>query len=176
MVFLSFANRAKYVIAGHPRRKVWDPTTGTTTPYPGLEARFLNHRFDSVASQRDKGWTDEQRKMVENYLISHRDFDAPHGIHLEVVDGETKEQLIAASGHVTTPQMVDGESRCQAWIRNERQESELCPNKATHGDLCAQHAGLLSDEPDEEGEIPVPAPAAETEPARKRTFTMKAGV
>lgn len=179
MVFLSFANRKKFVVAGHPRRKVMDTTTGVITPYPGLEARFLNNRFDSRSAQREKGWTDEQRKTVENYLLNHRDFDAPHGIHLEVVDGETKEQLIAAAGHVVTPTSVEGGRRCTAWIRNERQESELCPKQATHGDLCAQHAGFIGEEGDEEGEVPVVAPVAEATPGpvphARRRITTKVG-
>ncbi len=173
MVFLSAFNRAKYVVTGHPRRKVTDPSTGITTPYPGLEARFLGNRFDSVRSQAEKGWTDEQRKTVENYLLGHRDFDRPGGIFLETVDGETKEQLIRQAGHEVTPSQVAGKKRCVAWIRNERQESELCPKEATHGDLCAAHAGLLSDSPDEEGE-PVVVAEDVTDPVSEpeRTFKM----
>lgn len=176
MVFLSAAQRAKYVVSGYPRRKVTDLGTGAINTYPGLEARFLNHRFDSVTTQRDKGWTDEQRKLVENYLLAHRDFDAPRGIHLEIVDGETKEQLMAAAGHVSTPEKIDGRNRCAAWIRNEHGESEMCPKPAIHGELCAQHAGLLGDEQDEEGEVPAPVEAAlpgHAQPGRR--FTMKVG-
>ncbi|HET9672660.1 MAG TPA: hypothetical protein VFQ40_07405, partial [Actinomycetota bacterium] len=154
MRFLSFADRTKYVIPGHARRKVLDTNTGMIHAYPGLEARFKNHLFDSELQQRDKGWTDEQRKLVENYLLAHRDYDAPHGIHLEVADGESREEIIARAGHVVTPTSVEGAKRCAAYIRNERGESELCPKPAAIGDMCAQHAAMVSDEPDDEGEIP----------------------
>jgi hypothetical protein len=172
MVFLSHKNRHKFVVAGHPRRKVTDPTTGITTPYPGLEARFMGHRFDSVRQQAEKGWTDEQRKTVENYLLQNREFDRPGGIFLETVDGESKEQVIAAAGHVVTPNAVGGKKRCVAWIRNERDESELCPKEATHGDLCATHAGLISEVDADEGEPVVEAPAAAVEEPPRRRVTL----
>ena len=180
MVFVSFANRAKYVIAGHPRRKVMDPSTGFVIPYPGLEARFMGHRFDSVQQQREKGWTDEQRKTVENYLLQHRDFDSPGGIHLEVVDGESKLDVIRAAGHADiTLAATDEKRRCVAWIRNERNESELCPNEATVGDLCAQHAGMVPVAEDEEGSPEIPAadvPEPETVVPRRAFALPRVGV
>ena len=54
-----------------PPRRVYHPIAGTIEPIPGLAAQFKGAQrlFDSVAEQKEWGWTDEQRELVERKLL-----------------------------------------------------------------------------------------------------------
>lgn len=124
MRFISAARRAKYVVAGHPRYT--EHVGPTPVVMPGLTARFFGHVCDTEKSQRELGWKDEERELVENYLMQHKDFNHPGGFYLEtLVDAEPVRTLT---------------TRCISFFRNEEGEAEQCPNPTVEGsDHCAQH-------------------------------------
>ena len=139
MRFASTARRIKYVVKAKYRTMGDD---GQVTPHPGLAARFLNHAFDSDKSQTELGWTDEQRKMVENHLLAHKDFDRPGGIFLDTAAGESKADILRAAGHPMAEQMATKEQpRCLFFFRNNEGEAEQCPHIAVaESDYCIQHS------------------------------------
>jgi hypothetical protein len=144
MRFISVPRRAKYVV--RPTTRTMN-ALGMPEIHKGLQARFLNHIFDSEKAQTQLGWTDEERKAVERYMMSHRDYGAHNGFYLEEIDeekGATRVNLPA--GPKTT--------RCIAFFRNEDKEIEQCPKEATVGDYCADHAA-------EEEELAAVAAASE---------------
>lgn len=165
MRFASHANRAKYVIAGHPRRRV-EASDGSTYTNPGLEARFLNNAFDTERAQRDKGWTDEQRQIVENYLLSHPDFDKPGGFYLDLAtSGKSKAEILREAGHPMADQPVMGNERCMFFFSDPDVPGAVaqCPATKTEGDYCAEHQP--EHVTDEQGPAPEPVQAApEPEP------------
>jgi hypothetical protein len=128
MRFIARADRAKYVVK--PARKGMDLNTGETTSFPGLRARFFGHVFDSEISQRQLGWTDEERKRVEKHLLAHYDFDKPNGYYLE--DRQ----------HATAPRAAIGNKmlRCLAFFPNDDGDLEQCPSESlADREYCAQH-------------------------------------
>lgn len=128
MRFLSAANRAKWVVV--PAYTTYNGPTAI--PVPGLKARFFGHVFDSEKSQRELGWTDEEREKVEEYLLSHQDFNKHGGFYLET----------QAESNVITPL---GPKRCIAFFRNESGESEQCPREPIEGgDYCDEHAAVMA--------------------------------
>lgn len=167
MRFASSARRIKYVVAGHPRRKIVNTDTGVTESYPGLEARFLNHVFDSETSQVAKGWTDEQRKIVENYLLGHPDFDRPGGFYLDVAGtGQSKAEILREAGHpMADDPAVAGQERCLFFYPDPDHVGEVaqCPAQAVGGtEFCSQHQPETV--ADEQGPPPQPHPVvAESE-------------
>jgi hypothetical protein len=130
MRFVSTASRANYVV-----KPSWKTINALGQPevHRGLRAKFLFHTFDTDKAQRELGWTDDERKIVEEYLLGHRDYDHPRGFYLEIVDGEQRP--------VRAPATV-GQRRCIATIRNEQNEAEQCPAllKEDEGDYCEEHA------------------------------------
>lgn len=139
MRFASTAQRTKYVVK--PKYRTMDDN-GQVQPHPGLTARFLNHTFDSERAQADLGWTDEQRKQVENHLLAHKDFDRPGGIFLDTAAGESKADILRAAGHPMAEQMATKEQpRCLFFFRNDSGEAEQCPHVAlAESDYCNQHS------------------------------------
>lgn len=133
MRFLSFPQRAKYVV--RPTRKVF--IDGQPDVQRGLTARFLNHTFDSDKTQAQLGWTDAERKQVEDHLLAHPDFERHGGIYLdEIVEGKQQKVARMPSSLASADQ-----PRCVAFIRNEEGEAEQCPRSALEdGDLCEEHA------------------------------------
>jgi hypothetical protein len=126
MRFVSVAKRAKYVVAGHPKHVVMNGATPIV--HPGLAARFFGNVCDTEKSQRELGWTNEEREVVEEYLLGHKDFNHPGGYYLEVAP-----DVVAPRGAPTA-------TRCLAFFRNEAGESEQCPNTPEGDtDYCAQH-------------------------------------
>jgi len=129
MRFLSAATRAKYVVV-----PAYTTMNGPVkVPVSGLRARFFGHVFDSEKAQRDLGWTDEERKRVEDYLLGHRDFNRHGGFYLENTDVVLQ-----------TPGLV---KRCIAFFRNEDGESEQCPREPTEGsEYCDEHKAMMAAE------------------------------
>jgi hypothetical protein len=127
MRFVSAATRAKYVVV--PKYTVMNGPNQTAVP--GLTARFFGHVFDSQKSQRELGWTDEEREKVENYLLGHRDFNRHGGFYLE------------NAADLAVPREL-GAKRCIAFFRNEAGESEQCPREPVEGkDYCDEHAAMM---------------------------------
>jgi hypothetical protein len=100
--------------------------------------------FDSVATQRKYGWTDEQRVKVEAHLLAHADFG--HGLYL--APGETvpavHAHLIQATELVTAPEAPTPEpvgTRCMFVKMQPDGQSWQCGRKTKAGeDYCFQHA------------------------------------
>lgn len=140
-----------------------DPITGQNqvvqTP---LKAKFLGPQriFDSENAQRKFGWSDEERKAVEVYLLSHRDFGkaskhARGGLYL--APGETLPQeynyLVEKSTPLTAPRL-DGQKRC-AFISTGPDDVVQCEDPALEGEeLCERH--LLASLPPEGAPLPTP--------------------
>lgn len=130
MRFISVPRRAKYVV--RPTTRTMN-ALGMPETHRGLQARFINHTFDSVASQQQLGWTDEERIQVERYLLGHRDLDRHNGYHLDdIVEGKPGSRVDLPANAVST--------RCIAFFRNEDGEVEQCPREAQVGDFCNAHA------------------------------------
>lgn len=130
MRFVSAAIRAKYVVAGHPKHIVMNGPTPVMQP--GLSARFFGHVCDTEKAQREQGWTDDERKIVEDYLMGHRDFNRPGGFYLENV--------------VDAAPPTDRATRCLAFFRNESGESEQCPSQTLgETDYCEQHQPVAAE-------------------------------
>jgi hypothetical protein len=111
--------------------------------HKGLQARFVNHLFDSEQAQEQLGWTDEERILVERHLLGHRDLDRYNGFHLDdLVEGKAAAKLIDMPAAATS-------MRCIAFFRNEDGEVEQCPREAQVGDFCRAHAEEKSDSDDE---------------------------
>lgn len=131
MRFVSVAKRAKYVVAGHPKHVTMNGPTPIVQP--GLTARFFGNVCDTRKSQSEQGWTDDEREIVENYLMGHKDFNHPGGFYLEVAP-----DAVAPRGAMAT--------RCLAFFRNEAGESEQCPNPTLEdSDHCAQHQPVVAE-------------------------------
>jgi hypothetical protein len=129
MVFNHFFKDAKYVIRASYREVV----NGMMVPHRGLRAEFTNHRFDSGKAQASLGWSDEERNLVEQYLIEHADFGVPRGMSLE---NHTIENLREAP--VSIPAL---KVRCAAFYRDEETgESVQCDRSpADSEDFCKEH-------------------------------------
>lgn len=132
MRFVSAAIRAKYVVAGHPKHVVMNGPTPVVQP--GLSARFFGHVCDTEKMQKELGWTDDERELVEEYLMGHRDFNRPGGFYLETIaDGEQ-------------PKVDARATRCLSFFRNEDGEAEQCPNETVGDtDYCAQHQPVAAE-------------------------------
>lgn len=127
MRFLSAAIRAKYVVK--PKYTVMNGPTPVAVS--GLQARFFGHIFDSEKSQRELGWTNEERELVEEHLLNHRDFNRHGGFYLET------------DGVQAAPR--SGVKRCIAFFRNESGESEQCPREPLDGsDYCDEHKAVMA--------------------------------
>lgn len=98
----------------------------------GLKARFMGRDriFDSEQAQAADGWTDEQRKQVEDYLLKHRDF----GSGLYLAPGEAA----PAGVEVAAPEI----KRC-GHIATVNGKITQCKEDARLGDdFCAKHSGV----------------------------------
>lgn len=132
MRFISVPRRAKYVVK--PTTRTMN-ALGMPEVHKGLQARFINHTFDSKLAQGQNAWTDEEREAVERYLLAHRDYERHNGYYLdEVVEGKGE-----VSKKIDLP-MTAVSTRCIAFFRNEDGEVEQCPREAQVGDFCSTHA------------------------------------
>lgn len=98
----------------------------------GMKAVFSGRDriFDSESSQVLNGWTDEERKQVEDYLLKHRDFGA--GLYL--APGE----IPPVGVEVAAPELT----RC-SHIATVNGKITQCKDDARLGeDFCAKHSGV----------------------------------
>lgn len=131
MRFISAAKRAKYVVAGHP--KYVEMHGPTPVMQPGLAARFFGNVCDTEKMQKELGWTNEERVIVEEYLMAHKDFNRPGGFYLEVAPDAAPPTNLTVT-------------RCLAFFRNEAGESEQCPNQTVGDtDYCQQHQPVVAE-------------------------------
>jgi len=133
MRFVARAERAKYVY----KPMVKHVNGGVATMERGLTARFLGHVFDSERAQKALGWTDEDRRAVERFLLEHYDFNRPNGFYLEDAQ-HVGEVAMPAAGAVL---------RCLEFFVNEAGESEQCPNEVVgDGEYCSAHEPVVPPE------------------------------
>lgn len=166
MRFISVANRLKIVVKQAYQEKAVD---GSRIPHPGLRARFLNHTFDSVESQKQLGWTDEERVRVERALLGHNSFGNPgmiDGFYLDhsvegTPGGREAPEYQKVRGNIATAT----KERCTFFFRAEDGSPEQCPHEAEDGEFCSQHLEIMSSLQDEESsdtvEVTVEDAAAE---------------
>lgn len=109
----------------------------------GLRVEFRAGFFDSVRAQERNGWTDEERDIVEHFLLNHDDFNrharfGRGGLYLDdaqdpTLPAEVKQQV----------QTADAQRRCILTIRDE-DGIEQCGNQAAEGsDYCEVHQRAL---------------------------------
>jgi hypothetical protein len=110
--FYANVHNAVYVVI--PANRVIDPTTLHQTSTRGLRAQFFQHMFDSVAASELHGWTEDERKKVENYLMAHKDL----GVRLYLAD-ERDQKIVENGGEIATARCVvflpteDGSTQCE---------------------------------------------------------------
>lgn len=94
----------------------------------GMKAVFSGRDriFDSETSQNANGWTDEQRKQVEDYLLKHRDFgnglylapgeNAPEGVEVVAPEVRRCSHIATVNGKITQckDDALIGEDFCPA--------------------------------------------------------------
>ena len=147
------ARSVTYVI--RPSVPERDPLTGRqigTTK--ALRAEFKEHVFHSKSGQRAGQWTDEERKAVERYLLSHPDFGRGdgRGIFLDssgTLAQDVPQDVLPAHMQQITPDatspvpMLSGE-QCQ-WFSEEGDETVQCSDLAMkESEFCALHAGMMA--------------------------------
>ena len=100
---------------------------------PGISARFHSHMFDTKQAQETLKWTDDQRTLVEDYLLGHENFNTawlqlvPES-EPEMRAKEFEEQKICISRTVTDEGVVD------------------CDQQAVEGQYyCKRHLATLSE-------------------------------
>ena len=107
----------------------------------GLRAEFNEGFFDTEAAQLTLAWTDEERDLVERFLMRHQDFG--HGLYL---DPSEKGASVATPERPAAIEGQPGESRtvCIAWDENGDGESTMCgrPTVDDAGEFCARHVEL----------------------------------
>lgn len=148
IVFQHFYRNATYTLRPASRSIV----NGIPQNNPALRAVFDNHRFDSGRVQKALGWTDEDRRLVEQYLMDHPDFGSPRGMSIEA---HTIESLKDSPVRIPALQV-----RCAAFYRDaETGESVQCERQPKDGeDFCVEHLAeirLAQEAPAEEA-LPVP--------------------
>lgn len=104
----------------------------------GLRVEFNDGVFDSVDAARRNQWTDEQRREVENYLISHENFNRRGGFYLAddnnvaEVSRDAQEAVVAG----------DDAEQCQVTFMTP-EGSTRCGNRAKKGSrFCRVHEGV----------------------------------
>jgi hypothetical protein len=106
-----------------------------TRKLPGVAAVFEDHFWDSEVAQKEHGWDDETREMVEQHLLDHWD----HGRTLTDLSAEQ----IQAAYDSTKP----APTNC-LFVRVVDGSSWLCANPAVSDDgYCEQHAAEVHDAP-----------------------------
>lgn len=99
MKFLSGARSRTACYVVEAQRQIMDMATGRSQTTPPLRAKFKDHKFDSEIAQRELGWSEEQRKRVEEHLIHHPDFGRSDGRGLFYDNSATiSEAELVASG------------------------------------------------------------------------------
>lgn len=120
-----------YVIL--PTTRIIYPGQGSVIQ-PGLKAAFKGRQrlWDSELAQKRNRWTDEQRRIVEDHLLSHKDY----GKGLYLAPGETLPE-----DRVST---VDDDAQAPvrkcSFIKVVNGELDQCPTEAWIGsEFCQEH-------------------------------------
>lgn len=146
MKFLSGTRAAKMTYVVEAKRPMFDPTSGTRWFTDPLYAEFKQHKFDSEAAQRTYGWTDEQRKKVEEHLLNHQDWGRSdgRGIFLDqtaTAKPTSEQELVeAAKARGTVP-----ERRC-LFMQDVGEDTIQCDQKIPidqPSDYCSTHEAIL---------------------------------
>ena len=142
MRFMSKQPRLKIVV--RPTVKTHQPGTGQVTLLDrGLRARFRDHIFDSEVSQRQLGWTDEERQQVETALLANHRYGQANGFYLENIAEHRAAEL-------DKPKSKE-KLRCLEFYRDETNQSVQCPEEPLPGsEFCEAHQPAVEDETDDE--------------------------
>lgn len=132
MIFQSKWRNARYIVRATQR--VFYPDVGYSKLVPGLVAEFKGQQrlFDSEKSQRENGWTDDQRILVEDHLLGHRDWK--RGLYL--APGQT---VPADRAGALRTKEEEKAVRCM-FVKAEAGEIIQCQKQAAVGrSFCAEH-------------------------------------
>ena len=144
MRFMSKQPRLKIVI--RPAVKQHQPGSGQVTLIDrGLRARFRDHFFDSEIAQKQLGWTDEERMLVEEQLLANHRYGKANGFYLEDIAERRAAQLDKKKDR------SNEQIRCLEFYRDpETNEAVQCPNAVVPDtEFCADHQPV-SEETDDE--------------------------
>lgn len=145
MKFLSGTRAEKITYVVESKRPMFDVTSGTRWFTRPLYAEFKQHKFDSEAAQRTYGWTDEERKKVEEHLLNNPDWGRSdgrgifHDTTATVISSE-KDLIEAAKQRGTVP-----ERRC-LFMQEVGEDTVQCDQKIPidqPSDYCATHEAIL---------------------------------
>lgn len=125
-----------------------DPLTGRQTGVsPALRAEFKEHKWDSNKAQQVHRWSDDERVMVEKYLLGHPDFGRGdgRGIFLDqtatldpAVVEEHEQELKRAEARGAVP-----ERRCM-FMQDAGEDMVQCDATALEGkDHCERHEAMI---------------------------------
>jgi hypothetical protein len=124
--FYADCHNATYVIT--PATRIIDPQTLHQMPVRGLRAKFFRHVFDSVDAARELGWTEEERKRVEEGLLGHKDFGRK--VYLA---GDMDQKIASSPSSVPT-------ARCVVFLPEPDGGSTQCESPALVGsNFCRTH-------------------------------------
>jgi hypothetical protein len=111
---------------------------------PPLRLYFLNGMADTEEHQRRYMWSDEDRELVERFMISHPSFERPQGHFLE--DGQHLPPWYIPAA----PKIPVGADQCIFVIRTP-QGGEVCGKPVALGPYCREHGLLAGWDEEEEG-------------------------
>lgn len=133
---------------GHPERV---EGTGIRADFKGAfnpsgEPLAVPGFFDSSEAQRANGWTEDERLMVERYLLTHSDFGT--GLYLaagETIPPEHADLNIGADESAAPADPVEPTgTRCMLIRQEGPGKTWQCSRIAKEGeDYCAQHLAKL---------------------------------
>jgi hypothetical protein len=110
----------------------------------GLHAEFVDGFFDTEVAQEKFDWSDEERDLVERFLMKHADWG--HALY-----ADPSEKNIKARESTRIPEKpaeIEGqpgvsETVCIAWETDEG-ASEMCGKPTVDGEFCAKHLQLAT--------------------------------
>ena len=144
--YMRFSSRSpNFTKVCEPKRQVYLPNGEKGDVTTGLQARFVNHHFDSLEAQRRNGWTDEQRNTVEQKLLSMYGFGtAGSGVYLDEhqpEEGGEQEAVVPAAAEASVAPSAD---RCIYTVPTA-EGTEQCSRQArANGDFCNEHYRLMA--------------------------------
>lgn len=153
---MRFWNKSKgFRLVVEPRLKVIDPSGGTPGRTSGLSVEF--HQvgqygvWDSEQAQRQKHWTDEQRKAAERALLEHETF----GVTMHLLDLPDEEAKVLGQARLcmfVRPQPSGEIAFCGREITGDAPYCERCTALLGRAEELAKQDVVLVDEPVGESE------------------------